>query len=357
MMRGTRAAGCRLLLLVSLGILVVPSVPGTSAGDKANARKESPLDSLTADTIPAAERLQNQPPELVAVLRTAVGMNPTFGVAFSPSDDTLASGGVGQPVQLWDVRTQKVAVKIHTDSSALSLAFTADGKHLLFLTGGGRCLVWRTGEQPGNPQVTLKASGRVYQQLAVSNVTHRAAFDTDDGVRVYDVSAMPPRPLLSLSHPDGVLSLAFSGDGKTLVIGTPTTVHVWDTGRVTAKALTTHHHPEGPVNAVAASRDGTTVAGSEGPDIRVYAGGKQTKMITDHKERVIGLSFVGGDAWPLLSADASGRMVLRTEDGKRLMDIKVGSGTEGMAVSHDRRYAATANRDGTVYVFRLPTQK
>ena len=61
-------------------------------------------------------------------------------VAFSPDGKRLATGSVGNPVQIWDTATGKI-VKTLPEQNVVSLAFAPDGQ-TLGVGGRDQVVVW-----------------------------------------------------------------------------------------------------------------------------------------------------------------------------------------------------------------------
>ena len=147
----------------------------------------------------------------------------TWCVAFAPDGKTLASGGGGEGVRLWDAATGRELRRITTDESRVfDLAFAPDGRTLY--TGGfylaeardaatGR-LIRQKGRRPSPEEgmdrhrkavSSLCASGD--GRLVAANVRHRLRlWQADTGEEVLG--------LPGLSH---ARSATFSADGTTLL--------------------------------------------------------------------------------------------------------------------------------------------
>jgi WD40 repeat protein len=157
-------------------------------------------------------------------------LNTVGWPAFSPDGRTLATGGYGGAVGLWDVATgRNLAVLRGHTANVTTVAFSRDGRTL--------------------------ASG-----------------SWDGTVRVWDVAdvAHPAHRHTLVGHAARVPSVAFSPDGTTLAsAGADGTVKLWDpaTGRGRC-TLVGHDHP---VRAVAFSPDGQVLASrDEGGTIRLW---------------------------------------------------------------------------------------
>lgn len=110
--------------------------------------------------------------------------NSVYAVAFSPDGQTLASGGVKQPIKLWRLSNGEIKSNLtgHTDD-VHAVAFSPDGKYL--------------------------ASG-----------------SADRTIRIWDL--FTGEAIHTLGHSDTVYCLAFSPDGETLISGSrDRTIKIW----------------------------------------------------------------------------------------------------------------------------------
>lgn len=130
------------------------------------------------------------------MLDTEVG--PVFSVRHSPDGSTLASGGRGGSVSLWDLATSRVRSRL------------AGHRTTPYFDGVVRqnAMIWTVAFSPDG---TLLASGA-----------------DDMSIILWDVKS--GRPVRTLAgHKHGVRSLAFTPDGKKLASGSAdTTVRLWD---------------------------------------------------------------------------------------------------------------------------------
>jgi WD40 repeat protein len=174
-------------------------------------------------------------------------------VAYSPTEDILASASEDKTIRIWDPHTGQELLTLtgHT-SEVESIAFSADGHYLI---SGSRDLT----------------------------------------VRVWDVMARNPNALLTLlSGPRNlVTAVAFSPDNRFLVAGTQDhALRVWNQGFVARQGLTTLSGHESRVRGVAYSPDGVHLASSDDE------GWTRIWDVTTG-EPVRDLSPVGGTVWNL----------------------------------------------------------
>src|SRR5262249_52676145 len=119
--------------------------PGTAEAFQADgllAQLPSPLDKLDPAAVPALERFDWQPKELVAALGEHRGGHGSVvpAVACSPDGKLVASGG-GAYVRLWEPATLRHRALLGSDN-VLAVAFSKDSKLLAAGTSGGYVRVW-----------------------------------------------------------------------------------------------------------------------------------------------------------------------------------------------------------------------
>lgn len=162
-------------------------------------------------------------------VRTLSGyLSRVYDIAFSPDGKTLASSGSDMMVRIWEVSTGKILYMFSFDSihAGNNIAFSPDGKTLI----SDDALV-------------------AYQPLRVTPV-----------VQIWDFTS--GKIVMTLTPPDdsgGVISMAFSPDGKILAAGLDYgSVQLWQMSDGTAKSLLGGFL--GQVTTVAFLADGQTLA-------------------------------------------------------------------------------------------------
>lgn len=212
------------------------------------AAKEIAVSPLKLDPakIPAAERYDWQPKELVAVLGKH-GMRmwtPVNSLSFSP-DGKLATGSNDTFVRIWDTKTLRQERVLFTTQYTDRLSFARDAKILArahSTHGPDGIQIWDlSGNEPklrslSHPShgVALSADGKL---LASGGV--------DKLVRLWNLDSDPPKELAILSgHKERVVCVALSADGKTLASASADqTVRLWDIreGKASERGVFTRH--------------------------------------------------------------------------------------------------------------------
>jgi WD40 repeat protein len=285
------------------------------------------LDSLTFATgsVDRTARLWDIKGQLKSTLDQKEAIT---ALSFSPDGRDIATASKDRTVKLWEVATGKERGTF-TDykGEILAVTFSADGNKL-FTAGGlnspppafGELKCWDTVKK----NETWKASGHTDVIAAVAAAPDGslvASGGLDGTARLWDQEKGEERATLTVGAP--VMALAFAPDSKTLVTADKNgAIKLWDKSGSEQGSLLVP--PPGPATAVSPA---TAVIFS--PDGRY--------LISAHLD---GSIFI----WDVPS-------------GKRSVEqrFKIPGAITGLAFATDSRHFATANANGTAYVFRLAT--
>ncbi|MBY0525439.1 MAG: protein kinase [Gemmataceae bacterium] len=304
-----------------------------------------------------------------APLNLPAGM--TNDVIFGPGDRQLLSSNDGdEPVWTWDLtRELKLAALSNATHQFFWLASAQDGKTLASaLMFGARVQLWRQSEagtlaSEELPNQPLPANRALALAIAPDAKTVAVGIAPDGSVRVCSLSGPKPQPWRLLrGHQAFVVALAFSPDGKWLASGDERgAVLLWNLE--TAKEGIPVATALNAIGALAFAPDGKTLAvggvdGSAGDvrlmDVTAHPPKQRTiKWTRAHTRAVTGLAFTP-DGGRLASCSLDGRVnVHGTSSGQVVGNWQLNGPVRGVAFAMDGRHLATANGNGTAYVFQV----
>jgi WD40 repeat protein len=194
------------------------------------------------------------------------------GVAFHPLASIVATGGDGDPVQLWDVGAGKVtplpkAVVTTGDVPAAAITFSPSGKRVAGVAMRPAVLRIWDGEYC-RPYRSSRAVADWGYSIAFSPDGDRVVAGLEKTVALWDPGDYRP-PTIWPAHAGAVLGVAFTPDGQTLLTGgADGLVKLWDPA---GRLRHTFDWKVGDVGAVAFAPDGLTAA----------AGGDGTILVWD----------------------------------------------------------------------------
>jgi WD40 repeat protein len=308
------------LVTISRGGRQVVRVSREGAGPTA-APPASPLDRLDPAAIPATERFDWQPKELVAVLGEHRGRHwdTIRTVACSPDGKLVASAGYDGVIMLADAETLRARVFLRGHTRGVwSVAFAPDSHRLLSGSSDGTVRLWDVAA--GQERLHVQPGGDVYG-VCFSPDGRRALSATHGGlVQLWDADTGKELKRLK-GHRGWALAVAFSPDGKRAVSGgADHTARVWDLD--SGEELCCFQGHPGAVAAAAFLPDGR-------------------RVLSGHVHQARDGRDLPAPEYDLRLWDADTGKELRRYPGHR-------EGVASLALSADGRRAVTAGHDGTV---------
>ncbi|EFL27032.1 putative serine/threonine protein kinase [Streptomyces himastatinicus ATCC 53653] len=203
-------------------------------------------------------------------------------VAFSPDGKLFATGDESKSVHLWDIngRGDEALAYFSPNAPVKDVAFSPDGRTLASagddsgsnLTPNHAALLWDVaGRDPepygqDDPRATLSTPQGVQSVAFSPDGKTLATGGTDYDVRLWDVATRRRTAILSDYYQAEVEDLAFSPDGKTLAVPGGNGLLLWNVASRKPRAILTtgSQEADNTIHDVAFSPDGRFVAGHEG---------------------------------------------------------------------------------------------
>ena len=178
-------------------------------------------------------------------------------LAFSPDGQTIATGGHGNPIALWNVSDAKSEyLSIPTKHLNCALDFSTDGKHVLTIDATGQ-LMYRdaTTFDITKPllQVDLNPSVLVppylhLRRIAMDISPDHSTFAIGTTNGVIEIWNLETQSSVTVqAHTKAIRELSFTPEGNQLLsIGQDTDVHLWDLATLQRKATAKLEEMPGP---------------------------------------------------------------------------------------------------------------
>ncbi len=289
-----------------------------------------------------------------------------YSVAFNPDGKFFASGYSDGSIRFWDAETGLHLKTFKKGYEASGLVFSENGKTLAYAdgldirlqnAGTGEEKMLLTGHTWGMHSMALSPDGNIL-----------ASGSEDMTIRLWNMHTGEHKRTLN-GHQHRVYSVAFSPDGKTLASGSDdNTIRLWNvnTGE-TERILTGHagefegvdngHSSVEGVKSVAFSPDGKTLASGGGDNvIHLWdiGTGKRKMTLVGHTHWVFSLAF-SPDGKTLASGSVDSDIRLwdpHTGEPKKTLTGH-GNWVRSIAFSSDGKTLVSGSDDGSVLIWEI----
>jgi len=264
-------------------------------------------------------------------------------VAFSPDGALAASGGEDRKLLIWNVKTGRTVQSLIPDHPVTQLAFSNSGKFILLGFSDGALQTLDT--ESWKPGPSFAQAGQELRGLALSADGQWAAEAVGGEARIWEMETRALRKVIRHGDEEGIVSVAFSPDGKKLLTGGAHTARI--------SALETDEPPKEIPSG------GRAIFSPDGRRVLIVLEKEMTLWDADtlravgsfkgHTGLVTAAAF-SPDGLLLLSASEDNAVKLwSVPTGENLRDFVWLSGCPcDVAWSPDGRHFLSACRDGTV---------
>jgi WD40 repeat protein len=347
-------------VLLLLGLLFLGLVPRI-AEDPGHGRKRWPLDNLQLADPAAVKELDQVPSGLVLLLGSQGGGHEgaVRGVALSRDGRYVLTGGADKTLRLWDLAGDPPgrAVRSFEGNPGVveSTVFSPDGSRALSTSSEGTCL-WDVNS--GKELHRLKASD---VGLAFAPGTGAPFAAGADAGQLWLRDMVGGKEMYRFDVPaNHGWCAAFAPLANRIAIGSRDKgdVFLWHVEIPKARAKFSPSGMPSSVTCMSFSLSGGHLLwGCADGSVRAWevdsAAAKPPMALAGHSRRVSAVA-ISPDAMRIAAADDDGRVIVwDAVTGKRWQDWKLPSPVHGLAFDDKTRHLATANGNGTVFIFRL----
>jgi WD40 repeat protein len=170
------------------------------------------------------------------LLRTLKGhSNYVNAVAFSADSQTIASGSTDKTIKIWNLGTGELLHTLTGHSNIVTcVAINPYGQILASGSTDKTIKIWN--RSTGELLRTLAGHSQIVRSVAIDPYGHILASGSDDGtIKIWNLHTGQPLRTIEVRSPEGqiveVTSVAFSGDGQTLISGGGAGLRIWQVKR------------------------------------------------------------------------------------------------------------------------------
>jgi WD40 repeat protein len=275
-------------------------------------------------------------------------------VAFHPHEKWLASGGEDGQVRRWDVGDGRGDAVLHAHKDRVTtVAFDSPGRRLASGSTDGRVVIWDV--TAGQPVADFQAHAREVRSLAFSPDDTALASAGDDGiVKLWNPADRQAPPREFRGHEGPVRAVAYGRDRNALIVtgGDDGTVRLWDTA--TGTALRTFSGHTNLVRSVALSRNGTTiVSGGDDQSIRIWsAEGTCRRVYQGYTMQVRAVAYHPKNGQVASGHDDATIRIWDSNSGQEVLQLR-GHTNRIWSLAYDPagKFLVSGSEDGTVGVW------
>jgi WD40 repeat protein len=306
--------------------------------------------------VAASSALVNQPMRVFDVALNQEVMGHTeksvgfVSLAFLPDNRTLLATGTDQKVRLIDVGL--LALLPAHPGGVNSIAFHANG--MMALTGGADKTVKLWDPTMGKAVKTFGPLSDSVSAVAFSRDATQAASAAGKTVKVWNLA--DGKELLSLVHPDTVLTISFNADKSRIVTGSADhQTRIWDASTGT---LWEAFAQAGPVRSIAVHPSQGTVISASGDKAAVVDTTSVVRAIAVSRAPIRSLAVTPNGSHVLTASDD---MILRLWNTTTGVSDRVLAGSDhyvrALAISRNNALVAVGGVDTLVRLYDLAEAK
>lgn len=267
------------------------------------------------------------------LVRTFLGWQERVtSVAFSPDGQLIIAAG-GQIVKVWRTETGEEVRTFSGHTAELrAVAISRDGRYVV--SGGNDKMVKIWELESGKNIRTLSGHTDNIEALSISpDGRFIISGSFNDNPRMWDMNT---GSMLKTFDRGGVLSLAISPDGKTVIFGGEPDIEVWNITR--GKKIETLKGGEpGWVRSLCFSQDGKFIlSGGDDTCVKLWNRDSGKKIWSSEGESQVASAAISSDGGKLIAGMASGRLYIRDLfTGKQIQTIKQSVGVNCVTIGSE----------------------